>query len=294
MPSSNDLLIKIQSMMSQFSKGQKLIAKYIIANYDKAAFMTASKLGSTVGVSESTVVRFSTELGFDGYPHLQKTLQELIRTKLTALQRIEVTNSRMGEQDILRTVILSDIEKLRLTLDEIKKEDFNDVVDSILQAKKIYILGVRSSASLTSFLGLYFNLIFDNVRLIQSNSVSETFEQILKVKPDDVVIGISFPRYSSRTIKALRFAKDKGATVIAITDSSLSPLVEFSTHTLIARSDMASFVDSLVAPLSLINALIVAIGMKKNNEVYETFKELETIWDEYGVYETSANSENHD
>lgn len=285
MEHSNDLIAKIQSMMGEFSKGQKLIARYIIENYDKAAFMTASKLGSTVGVSESTVVRFSTELGYDGYPKLQKALQELIRIKLTAVQRIEVTNNRIGDQDILRTVMMSDIEKLRLTLEDIKREDFDAVVDAILGAKKIYILGVRSSAALTSFLGFYFNLMFENVRLVHTTSVSEMFEQILKVTPDDVVIGISFPRYSSRTVKALQYAHDRGAKVVAITDSMFSPLVSNATHCLIARSDMASFVDSLVAPLSVINALIVALGMKKKKETYDTFERLEQIWDEYDVYE---------
>ncbi len=285
MEHSNDLIAKIQSMMGEFSKGQKLIARYIIENYDKAAFMTASKLGSTVGVSESTVVRFSTELGYDGYPKLQKALQELIRIKLTAVQRIEVTNNRIGDQDILRTVMMSDIEKLRLTLEDIKRDDFNAVVDAILGAKKIYILGVRSSAALTSFLGFYFNLMFENVRLVHTTSVSEMFEQILKVTPEDVVIGISFPRYSSRTVKALQYAHDRGAQVVAITDSMFSPLVANATHCLIARSDMASFVDSLVAPLSVINALIVALGMKKKKETYDTFEHLEKIWDEYGVYE---------
>lgn len=285
MSNSNDLIQNIQSMMGEFSKGQKLIAKYIMENYDKAAFMTASKLGSTVGVSESTVVRFSTELGYDGYPKLQKALQELIRIKLTAVQRIEVTNNRIGDQDILRTVMMSDIEKLRLTLEDLKTEQFDEIVDVILKAKKIYILGVRSSAALTSFLGFYFNLMFENVRLVHTTSVSEMFEQILKVSEDDVVIGISFPRYSSRTVKALRFAKSRGANVVAITDSMFSPLIPYCTHSLIARSDMASFVDSLVAPLSVINALIVAVGMRKKDETYNTFEELERIWDEYNVYE---------
>lgn len=285
MTSNKDLLAKIQSMMSGFSKGQKLIAQYILNNYDKAAFMTASKLGSMVGVSESTVVRFSTELGFDGYPKLQKALQELIRIKLTAVQRIAVTNDRIGEQDILKNVIMSDMDKLRLTMEEIDNQEFERAVQAIMSGKRIYILGVRSCVALTSFLGFYFNLLFENVRLVHTNSVSEMFEQILRVSPDDVVIGISFPRYSSRTVKALRFAKDRGATVVAITDSKFSPLCEFANHVLTARSDMASFVDSLVAPLSVINALIVALGMRKKQETYHIFEELERIWDEYDVYE---------
>ena len=285
----SDLMSKIQSNMSEFSKGQRLIARYIIEHYDKAAFMTASKLGSTVGVSESTVVRFATELGYGGYPQLQKALQEMIRNKLTAVQRMEVTNDRMGNRDVLRSVLNSDIEKIRLTLDELDQETFNAVVEAILQAKHIYILGVRSSSALSSFIGFYFNLLFDNVKLIHTTSVSEIFEQILRVGEGDVVLGVSFPRYSKRTLKALEYSRNSGATVIALTDSRLSPLSQIAHHTLIAKSDMASFVDSLVAPLSVINALIVAIGMRKQEEVSQVFNKLETIWDEYQVYEKLDN-----
>jgi len=287
MTNEKDLLSKIKSGMSEFSKGQKLIGDFIINHYDKAAFMTASKLGSAVGVSESTVVRFAIELGFDGYPKLQKSLQGLIRTKLTSVQRIDVTNDRMGDSNILRNVVLSDIEKLRTSLEDMDMNEFDAVVDAILAAKRIYILGVRSSAALASFLGFYFNLIFENVRLVHTTSVSEMFEQILRVTEGDVVIGISFPRYSSRTVKALRYSKDRGAKVIAITDSNLSPLTEYADNSLIARSDVVSFIDSLVAPLSIINALIVAVAMKKKAEVYSTFEFLERIWDEYDVYEKS-------
>lgn len=291
---NQDLLKKIETMMKEFSKGQKLIANYILNHYDKAAFMTAARLGSIVGVSESTVVRFATELGFDGYPKLQKALQELIRTKLTAVQRMEVASDRIGDQDVLTTVLNSDMDKIRLTLEEIDKTEFQSIVNAIINAKKIYILGVRSSAALASFLGFYFNLLFDNVRLVHTTSVSEMFEQILRVGSEDVVIGISFPRYSRRTIKALQYAKKQGSTVIAITDSNLSPLIEYSTYKLIARSDMASFVDSLVAPLSVINALIVALAMRKKEDVYKTFEHLEHIWDEYQVYEKYTESENED
>ena len=280
-----DLISKIQSTKGNLSKGHKAIANYIINTYDKAAFMTAAKLGNIVGVSESTVVRFAFELGYDGYPALQKALQEIVRTKLTAAQRMAVTSDRIGEQDILTSVLTSDMNKIRITLEEIEKEEFDNIIDTILSARKIYILGVRSSAALAGFLGFYFNLIFDNIRLVHTTSVSEMFEQILKVEPDDVVIGISFPRYSSRTIKALQYARKKGSKVVAITDSRLSPLTDYATHTIFARSDMASFVDSLVAPLSVINALIVAIGMKKKDEVHKVLESLENIWDEYGVYE---------
>ncbi len=281
----HDMLKIINDNMNTLSKGQKLIANYIINHYDKAAFMTAAKLGEMVGVSESTVVRFAAELGYDGYPKLQKALQELIKSKLTAVQRIEVSQSRINEEDILKSVIQSDMEKLKITLEEIDRTEFNTVVEKILNAKKIFILGVRSSAPLASFVGFYFNLIFDNVRLVHTTSVSEMFEQIVKAGNNDVVIGISFPRYSRRTIKAMRFVKSQGATVIAITDGNDSPLSEHSHHQLNARSDMASFADSLVAPLSVINALIVAIGIRKKESVYKVFNKLEKIWDEYQVYE---------
>ena len=285
----NDLMSKIQNNLSTFSKGQRLIAKYIIEHYDKAAFLTASKLGATVGVSESTVVRFATELGYGGYPQLQKALQEMIRNKLTAVQRMEVTSDRMGDQDILRSVLSSDIDKIRMTLDEIDRSSFEAAVEAILHARNIYILGVRSSASLSGFLGFYFNLMFDNVKLIHTNSVSEIFEQILRVGDGDVVLGVSFPRYSKRTLKALEYSKKSGATVIALTDSRLSPLSQTADYTLLAKSDMAYFVNSLVAPISVVNALIVAIGMRKQKEISETFTHLESIWDEYEVYEKLDN-----
>ncbi len=288
---THDMIKRIQQALPDMSKGQKLIANYIVNHYEKAAFMTAARLGEVVGVSESTVVRFAIELGYDGYPKLQKVLQELIKSKLTAVQRIEVSTNRINEENILRSVLQSDMEKIKLTLEEIDLAGFNAIVESILNAKKIYILGVRSSAPLASFLGFYFNLIFDNVRLVHTTSVSEMFEQILRAGEGDVVIGISFPRYSKRTIKAMQFVKSQGATVVAVTDSSESPLADCADHCITARSDMASFVDSLVAPLSVINALIVAIGMRKKESVYNTFERLETIWDEYQVYEKYDNIE---
>jgi len=282
---SHDLIKLMHEKMDGFSKGQKLIATYIIDNYDKAAFMTAAELGEKAGVSESTVVRFATELGLDGYPGLQKTLRELIKSKLTAVQRIEVSEKRIRENDILKSVLQSDMEKIKRTLDEVDKEEFNAIIDIILQAKKIYILGVRSSALLAGFIGFYFNLIFDNVMLVNTTSASEIFEQVLNVGEGDVVICVSFPRYSKRTVKAMQFVKNQGATTIAITDSRESPLAEHSDYQLLARSDMVSFADSLVAPLSLINALIVAIGMRKKEHLYKVFEKLEKIWDEYEVYE---------
>lgn len=281
----NDLITKIQSELPGFSKGQKQIACFILEHYDKAAFMTASRLGVTVGVSESTVVRFATELGYDGYPHLQRALQEMIRNKLTSVQRMEVAGDRMGGRDVLQTVLHADTDMIRVTLDEIDRDAFQGAVDALMGAKRIYILGVRSSSALASFLGFYFNLLFENVTLVHTNSVSEIFEQVLRVGPGDVLFGISFPRYSKRTLSAMKYARDRGARVIALTDSQLSPLARVADHVLLARSDMASFVDSLVAPLSVINALIVAVGMSRRDEIEQTFNKLERIWEEYDVYE---------
>ena len=281
----NDLITKIQSELPGFSKGQKQIARFILEHYDKAAFMTASRLGVTVGVSESTVVRFATELGYDGYPHLQRALQEMIRNTLTSVQRMEVAGDRMGGRDVLQTVLHADTDMIRVTLDEIDRDAFQGAVDALMGAKRIYILGVRSSSALASFLGFYFNLLFENVTLVHTNSVSEIFEQVLRVGPGDVLFGISFPRYSKRTLSAMKYARDRGARVIALTDSQLSPLARVADHVLLARSDMASFVDSLVAPLSVINALIVAVGMSRRDEIEQTFNKLERIWEEYDVYE---------
>ena len=282
---NRDILTVIQENMSTFSKGQKRIANYILESYDKAAFMTASRLGKTVSVSESTVVRFAAELGYDGYPSMQRSLQKMIRNRLTSVQRIEVSNDRIGDQDLLSSVLQSDIEKIRLTLEEVDRQSFDRAVDAIVSARKIYIMGVRSSASLATFLSFYFNLIFDNVISVAANTASEVFETMLRVGAEDVVIGVSFPRYSSRTVQAMNFARDRGATTIAITDSEASPLAPISNYTLKARSDRASFVDSLVAPLSLVNALLVAVSRKKNDDLAHTFQTLEDIWDEYGVYE---------
>lgn len=281
----NDLINRMQNDLPRFSKGQKQIARYILEHYDKAAFMTASRLGATVGVSESTVVRFATELGYDGYPHLQRALQEMIRNKLTSVQRIEVSNDRMGGRDVLRTVLHADMDMIRMTLEEIDRAAFQGAVDALIGARRIYILGVRSSGALASFLGFYFNLLFDDVTLVHTNSASEIFEQLLRIEPGDVLLGVSFPRYSKRTLSAMQYARDRGAQVIALTDSQLSPLARVADHVLLARSDMASFVDSLVAPLSVVNALIVAVGMSRRDEIERTFNELERIWERYDVYE---------
>lgn len=281
-----DILSVIKEATPGFSKGQRAIAKYILENYDKAAFMTASKLGKTVKVSESTVVRFAAELGYEGYPEMRKALQDMIRNCLTSVQRIEVARGLLENQDILTAVLNSDIEQIRMTMDETNREDFQSAVDAIVNADHIYIFGLRSSAALASFMGFYFNLLFENVRVVNENSVSEVFEQILRIGENDVFIGLSFPRYSKRTIKAMRYASDRGAKVIGITDNPISPIAKIADIPLCARSDMVSFVDSLVAPLSLVNALIVATSEKaKGLDLAADFARLETMWSEYDVYE---------
>ncbi len=282
---NGDILTLIQERMNTFSKGQKRIANYILESYDKAAFVTASKLGQTVNVSESTVVRFAAELGYDGYPSMQKSLQKMIRNRLTYVQRIEVANNRISDENVLANVLQSDIEKIRMTLEEVDQTSFDGAVDAIVAAKKSYIIGVRSSAAIATFLGFYFNLLFDNVSVVSASTSAEIFEGMLRVGEGDVVIGVSFPRYSSRTVQAMQFAHDRKATTVSITDSEVSPLANISDFCLRARSDMASFVDSLVAPLSLVNALLVAVSRKKNDDLAATFNSLEHIWEEYGVYE---------
>lgn len=276
---------RIHEKMPGFSKGQKLIAKYIEEHYDKVAFMTASKLGATVGVSESTVVRFATEIGYSGYPELQRAMQEMIRCRLTSVQRLEMTASNVEQARLLDAVLNQDIDIIRRTIETTSHDDFYRAVDAIVGAKKVYILGARSSSALATFLAYYLNLIFENVKLVNSTSQAEIFEQMINVSENDAVIGISFPRYSRKAVKALHFASDRKATVIAITDSVLSPLAEVANYLLLARSEMVSFVDSLVGPLSLINAFIVAVAIKKKDEVGGTLQKLENIWDKYGVYE---------
>ena len=284
MGNSEHLLSKMNAQYQKFSKGQKKLAAYIQENYDKAAFLTAAKLGETVGVSESTVVRFAIYLGYKGYPEFQKALEELVRTKLNSIQRMEVTYGKVPQSEILDTVLHSDIDKIKMTLDAVDHEAFELAVETILKAKNIYIVGIRSCAPLAGFLAFYLNLIFDSVRLLNTNSASELFEQMIRIGEEDVIIGISFPRYSMRTLKALEFANNRNAKVITLTDSIHSPMNLYSSCNLIARSDMASIVDSLVAPLSVINALVGALSMRKQKDVVATLESLEKIWDEYQVY----------
>lgn len=280
-----DILSLIQEQYRTFSKGQKLIANYILDSYDKSAFMTANKLGKTVGVSESTVVRFAVELGFDGYPSMQKTLQALVRTKLTSVQRIEVSNSRISSSDVAGSVLQADIDALRLTSETLDRAEMDACVDAILHAKHIYIVGVRSSAAIAHYMNFYFRNILDNVHLVSSSATSEMLEQLIRIAPGDVLIGISLPRYSNRTVKMLQFARDCGAKTIAITDKREAPAGRVADHVLTANSDMVSIVDSLVAPMSVVNALVVMVSRKQEKQVSRTFKDLERLWEEYDVNE---------
>ncbi len=278
------LFEQIESEYKSFSKSHKRIADYILEHCDKAAYMTAARLGETVGVSESTVVRFAAEIGYDGYPELQRAMQELIRDKLTSVQRIDVANDRLNSQDILSSVLGRDIKLIKRTMEETNADAFNSAVKSIVSARKIYIFAVKSSYALARFLGYYLELIFGNVRVIETTSKTEMFEQLFRIDKQDVMIGISFPRYSSSTVAAMSFASEHGARVIAITDSMSSPVTKIADCVLLAESDMVSVVDSLTAPLSLINALIAATVAEKKDDVTQTFKQLESIWDRYDLY----------
>ena len=282
-----DILTLISRDNSGFSKGQRLIAKYILENYDKAAFMTAGKLGKTVGVSESTVVRFAAELGYDGYPGMRKALQEMIRSRLTSVQRIEASRDMLDDKNILKAVMSDDIDKLQTTLEEIDQEAFNKVVDSIVAAREIYIFASRTSRSLADFLAYCLGLIRAGVHLVDDNSAAEAYEQLIRIGKGDLFIGFTFPRYSARSAKIMGFAKDHGAATVGLTDSESSPFFGKADVCLFAKSEMVSFVDSLVAPLSLVNALVIAVGSKERDAISDTFKKLEQVWSEYNVFENS-------
>ena len=284
---ARNLLGEIQSRMTDFSKSQKLISNYILENYDKAAYMTASKLGATVKVSESTVVRYAIELGFNGYPEFQQSLQEIVRTKLTTFQRMEVTNTLIGNGDALTKVLMSDIDKIKRTVEEIDHEAFEAAVDSIVKARNIYIIGIGSASVLASALNINLRMIFDNVRFIVASSANEIYEQMISIGEGDVMVAISFPRYSKKVVSAVNLAKKSGADVIALTDSAASPIANVADQKLFARSDMASFADSLVAPLSVINALVVEVSRRKQDELTVRLRQLEQIWEEYNVYDTN-------
>lgn len=282
---NQDLFELLEDKKSNASKSHRKIADFILTHYEKAAYLTAAKLGESVGISESTVVRFASELGFEGYPDFQRALQEAMRNRLTAVQRIEVTLDRLKDGEVLRKVLQNDIEHIAKTLEQTTDSAFNAAVDSIISAKHIYIMGIRSSAALASFMGYYFKLMLPNVTIVETGSRSELYEQLMRLDSKDLLIGISFPRYSKQTVNALAYARAKGADSIAITDSKDSPIAQNAEKILLAKSDMVSFVDSLVAPLSLINALIVAVSIKNYEAVAGNFKALEEIWEEYDVYE---------
>lgn len=278
-----DLMRVIQTNFHRLSKGQKIIAQYIMNNYDKAAFMTAAKLGEKVGVSESTVVRFANAIGYIGYPQLQKQLQEMVKTKLTTVQRIEMSSDYTNKDSVLKNILKSDMENIRTTMEEIDVSSFEQAVQGISEAKSIYIIGLRSSTALAEFLGFYLNFIRDNVHVV-TYTIGDIFEQLFRIGENDLVIAMGFPRYSARTVKALEFVKSRGARTIAVTDSMLSPLCSHADHTLIAKSNMESFVDSIVAPMSVLNALIVAVGIKERQNISSSFASLEEIWNKYNIF----------
>lgn len=282
----DDILSILKSKSGEFSKGQRRIADYIAEYYDKAAFMTASRLGKTVNVSESTVVRFAMELGYDGYPSMQKAMQEMVLNRLTSVQRIGVTNDRLGDQDVVSMVLHGDMEKLRQTNETVSRENFRNAVAAILRAKRIFVLGVRSAAALANFMGYYLNYMFDNVHVVTTSGGSEMFEKLVNIEAGDVVIAFSFPRYSTATVKGVQYCRSVGASVVGLTNSNLSPLAQNSDYVLVAKSDMVSLVDSLVAPLSLVNALLVALASGREDILEKNFDTLERVWQEYKVYDT--------
>jgi len=293
----SNLLVRIDVSRKDFSKGQRRIAAYIEEHYDAAAFMTAAKLGEVVGVSESTVVRFATQIGYEGYPYLQKAMQEMIRDKLNSVQRIEVTTGRIGTDDVVESVLNQDIDKIKRTIEEVSREDFKKTVQAIINAENIYVFGVKSASYIASFFAYYLDLIFGNVHILNSTSKTTTYEKLFRISDKDVMIGISFPRYSTMAVDAMNFAHERGAEVIAITDSMISPLVTNADEVLLARSDIASVVDTLVAPLSLINALLVAVVIERKDDIMKTFSDLEEVWKEQNVYardNTADKEENSD
>ena len=281
---SKSVLQTIRAGMDSFSKGQKRIAAFILDNYDRAAFMTAAKLGETASVSESTVVRFAAQLGYDGYPDMQKALQELIRGRLTSIQRIQVSRDQMTGSDILGSVMQRDMNSIHDVIERLDREEFERVVDKLLHAKHIYILGVRSSSFLAGYLNFSLHLIFKNVTLVQSSAAGEIYEQLVHIGPGDVLVSISFPRYSKMAIHAVEFACQRGGDVVAVTDSPMSPMYKMASASLLASSDMISFVDSMAAPLSLLNALILAVGQQRRDDLSATLAEMEQVWSKYSIF----------
>ena len=281
---SKYLISHIQSQYTRFSKGQKLIAQYILKNYDKVAFMTACKLGEAVGVSESTVVRFANALGYSGYPKLQDALQEVIKNKLTTVQRVDMVKEFNDDSAILKKIVKSDMDNIKDTLEEIDEKAFEEAANRILKAKRIYIVGMRSSFTIAQYLGFYLGIILDSVHVIRTD-MGDAFEQVVKINEDDVLIAISFPRYSKKSYQIWSYAKEKGAHIVSLTDSPFAPVASFTDNLLLVKSNMVSFVDSLVPALSIANALIVSVGMKEKEDIKQHFDDLEAIWEKYSVYD---------
>ena len=281
---SKYLISHIQSQYTRFSKGQKLIAQYILKNYDKVAFMTACKLGEAVGVSESTVVRFANALGYSGYPKLQYALQEVIKNKLTTVQRVDMVKEFNDDSAILKKIVKSDMDNIKDTLEEIDEKAFEEAANRILKAKRIYIVGMRSSFTIAQYLGFYLGIILDSVHVIRTD-MGDAFEQVVKINEDDVLIAISFPRYSKKSYQIVSYAKEKGAHIVSLTDSPFAPVASFTDNLLLVKSNMVSFVDSLVPALSIANALIVSVGMKEKEDIKQHFDDLEAIWEKYSVYD---------
>ena len=281
---SKYLISHIQSQYTRFSKGQKLIAQYILKNYDKVAFMTACKLGEAVGVSESTVVRFANALGYSGYPKLQDALQEVIKNKLTTVQRVDMVKEFNDDSAILKKIVKSDMDNIKDTLEEIDEKAFEEAANRILKAERIYIVGMRSSFTIAQYLGFYLGIILDSVHVIRTD-MGDAFEQVVKINEDDVLIAISFPRYSKKSYQIVSYAKEKGAHIVSLTDSPFAPVASFTDNLLLVKSNMVSFVDSLVPALSIANALIVSVGMKEKEDIKQHFDDLEAIWEKYSVYD---------
>lgn len=285
----NDVLHRIRAGIGAFSKGQKRIAAYVLENSDKAAFMTASRLGQAVEVSESTVVRFASELGYAGYPEMQRALQEMIRGRLTSVQRIRASDENIRGNDTVAEVMQRDMSSIHTAIEQVDRKEFSRVADMLVQAERIFILGVRSSSFLAGYLNFYLHLIFKNVVLVQNIAAGEIYEQLVHIGPGDVLIGISFPRYSIMAVNAVNYAHERGAQVVAITDSTVSPLYSAASAALMVHSDMISFVDSMAAPLSLLNALIAEVGRRRRADVDETFNELERVWQAHSIFRRSED-----
>ncbi len=281
---TSDVLFHIRANLETFSKAQKRIAQYILNDADKAAFLTAKRLGEITQVSESTVVRFAAELGYQGYPGMQRALQELVRGRLTSVQRIRASQEQIVGTDMVSEVMQRDMNSIHAAIERVDRKEFNRVVDMLLHAERIYILGVRSSSFLAGYLNFYLHLIFKNVVFVQNSAAGEIYEQLVHIGPGDILIGISFPRYSIMAVNAIQYAHDRGADVIAITDSTISPLCQWASAALLVRSDMISFVDSMAAPLSLLNALIVELGRRRKEDVDGVFAEMERVWMAHSIF----------